>query len=218
MKSSEWIRKEPRRVMTLQFRALTFASICVLVLGMAAHNGTAATIYVTTTQPGIGTGACSLQEAIYSSVLHDTLDGTHGIAIDSTDPDHFITTGCVLGAGNDTIVLPTNGVLMMNTLVDGDAYNPYGPTATPLISSTITIEGHGATLQWDTTATGNVRLFAIGAVSIKTPNGTASGTGSLTLRNVYVKGFHAKGGDSSDGAGGQNRTGYARLFRAALYH
>jgi len=22
----------------------------------------------------------------------------------------------------------------------------------------------------------------------------------------------------SDGAGGQNRTGYARLFRAALYH
>jgi len=25
-------------------------------------------------------------------------------------------------------------------------------------------------------------------------------------------------GERSDGAGGQNRTGYARLFRAALYH
>ena len=186
-----------------------------VVLGVVlAGNAFGAKIYVTTETAGIGTGACSLQEAIYSSILHDTLDGgMHGIAIDATDqgnpPDHFVTTGCVMGDGNDTIVLPTKGTLQMQSTlqpygyVDGDAYNPYGPTATPLIISTITIEGNGATLQWDANAAGNVRLFAIGgAVSIKTPNGTAGGTGSLTLRNVYVKGFHVKGGDGFDGGGG----------------
>jgi uncharacterized repeat protein (TIGR02543 family) len=188
----------------MRTRTLLLASL----LGLIAGDALAARIYVTTEDPGIGTGACSLQEAIYSSVLHDTVDGTHGIAIDATDPDHFITTGCVIGDGNDTIVLPLKGVLTMTGplqpygYVDGDAYNPYGPTATPLIFSTITIEGDGATLQWDPNAAGNVRLFAIGAASIKTPNGTAGGIGSLTLRNVYVKGFRAKGGDGGQSGGG----------------
>src|SRR5690242_13711877 len=195
----------------MKTKALMFASL----LGLVAGDASAARIYVTIETPGIGTGTgtCSLQEAIYSSVLHDTLDGgMHGIAIDATDqgnpPDHFITTGCVMGDGNDTIVLPSKGVLQMQGAlqpygyVDGDAYNPYGPTATPLIFSTITIEGNGATLQWDSDATGNVRLFAIGAASIKTPNGTAGGIGSLTLRNVYVKGFRAKGGDGGQSGGG----------------
>ena len=192
----------------MRTRALMLASL----LGLVAGDASAARIYVTTESPGIGTGACSLQEAIYSSVLHDTLDGMNGIAIDATDqgnpPDHFITTGCVIGDGNDTIVLPTNGTLQLQGAlqpygyVDGDAYNPYGPTATPLIFSTITIEGNGAKLEWDPNAAGNVRLFAIGLASIKTPNGTASGTGSLTLRNVYVKGFHVKGGDGANGGGG----------------
>ena len=108
----------------------------------------------------------------------------------------------MLGTGDDTIVLPTKSVLQMDTLVDGDAYNAYGPTATPIIFSTITIEGNGATLQWNRLNGRNVRLFAIGPASIKTPNATASGTGSLTLRNVYVKGFHAKGGDGRDSGGG----------------
>src|SRR6266536_1669258 len=105
-----------------------------------------ARIYVTTTAQkigGIGTGGCSLQEAIYSSVLHDSLDGgAHGVAIDATDPDHFIATECVKGTGNDTIVLPTKGSLKMDHVLDGDVHNPYGPTATPIILSTITIEGN----------------------------------------------------------------------------
>lgn len=189
-------------------KALLFASF----LGLIAGDASAARIYVTIETPGIGTGACSLQEAIYSSVLHDTLDGTHGIAIDATDqgnpPDHFITTGCVKGDGNDTIVLPTNGDLKMNQYLDGDAYNPLGPTATPAIFSTITIEGNGATLEW--TGTGDVRLFAVipdtvkadGGDVVRTPNGTASGVGNLTLKNVYIKGFRAKGGDSTCFGGG----------------
>lgn len=179
--------------------ALVLGALC----GLLAGNASAARIYVTTETPGIGTGACSLQEASYSSVLHDTVDGgAHGIALDATDQDHFITTGCVMGDGDDTIVLPTDGVIKLSKDVDWDAYNPYGPTATPLIVSTIAIEGNGAALQWDPQAKGNVRLFAIGGASIKTPNGTVSGIGSLTLRNVTVTGFHVKGGDGRNGGGG----------------
>src|SRR5204863_4554340 len=90
----------------------------------AVTTASGATIYVTTTAQkvgGIGTGGCSLQEAIYSSVLHSSLDGgAHGVAIDQTDPDDFITTECVMGTGNgDTIVLPTGGVFNLNTYLDG---------------------------------------------------------------------------------------------------
>ncbi len=160
---------------------------------------------------GIGTGGCSLQEAIYSSVLHNSLDGgAHGIAIDATDPDHFITTECVMGTGNgDTIMLPTGAVFNLDALVFNslaDAHNPYGPTATPIIFSTMTIEGAGATLQWTGGTLKNARLFAIGfaAVTIKqdTLNTTVSGAGALTLRNVYIRGFHAKGGNGTGGGGG----------------
>lgn len=120
----------------MRYRAtfILFASILPSLLG--AQNASAATIYVTYLAQkvaGQGTGGCSLQEAIYSSILHDSLDGVHGIAINGTDPDTFITTDCVKGEGNDTIVLPTGGQLTMNADVGWDAYNPFGPTATPLI-------------------------------------------------------------------------------------
>src|SRR5438552_2833254 len=137
----------------------------------AAASSSGATIYVTTTAQkigGIGTGGCSLQEAIYSSVLHDSLDGgAHGIAIDATDPDSFIITECVMGTGNgDTIILPSGGVFQLSSSLDGDAYNYMGPTATPMIFSTMTIEAAGATLQW--VGKGNSRLYAIGQASVKT--------------------------------------------------
>ncbi len=170
-----------------------------------------ARIYVTTTAQkigGIGTGGCSLQEAIYSSVLHQSLDGgAHGIAIVGTDPDDFITTECVQGTGNgDTIVLPTGATFNVSEDINTDAHNPYGLTATPIIFSTMTIEGAGATLQWTGGSSQNARLFAIGTASITikqgTLNTTVSGTGGVTIRNVYVKGFHAKGGDGTNGGGG----------------
>src|SRR5438552_12058430 len=192
------------------FKAAPPPSISLGGFSATTSTTSGARIYVTTTTQkirGIGTGGCSLQEAIYSSVLHNSLDGgAHGIAIDATDPDHFITTECVMGTGNgDTIVLPNGGVFNLSTYLDGDAYNPYGPTATPIIFSTMTIEGAGATLQWTGGST-NVRLFAVGPASItinQSPlNTTVSGTGGLTLRNVYIKGFHVKGGDGTDGGGG----------------
>src|SRR6266403_3022591 len=166
---------------------------------------TGATIYVTylgSKVAGIGTGGCSLQEAIYSSILHDSLDGgAHGIAIDATHPDRFITTDCVMGTGNgDIVVLPSGGVFQLRSLTVSDAYNYMGPTATPIIFSTMTIEAAGATLQW--MGTGNSRLFAIGQATVKTPNGVASGTGGLTIRNAYIKGFHVHGGNGGGGGGG----------------
>src|SRR6266480_4478865 len=127
------------------------ALLAIASLTMGPPNATAQTtsgarIFVTTTVQkigGIGTGGCSLQEAIYSAILHDSLDGgAHGIAIDATDPDHFIITECVMGTGSgDTIILPSNGVFQLSNSLDGDAYNYMGPTATPMIFSTMTIEG-----------------------------------------------------------------------------
>jgi hypothetical protein len=97
-------------------------------------------------------------------------------------------------------VLPAHAVFTFDHFWDGDAHNIFGPTATPVIFSNITIEGNGATLQWvDTFSPGNSRLFAIGTVD--DPD-FASGTGALTLRNVYVKGFHIKGGNGGNGGGG----------------
>ncbi len=194
------------------FLALASVAMPNETASQAAATSGGARIYVTTpTQKigGIGTGGCSLQEAIYSSILHDTLDGgAHGIAIDATDPDHFITTECVMGTGSgDVIVLPSGADFQLKSALDdpasplgADAHNYMGPTATPIIFSTMTIEADGATLEW--TGKGNSRLFAIGQATITTPHGVASGTGGVTLRNAYVKGFHVKGGDGGSGGGG----------------
>src|SRR5437868_7195557 len=121
-------------------RSLLAFSLCgvavllaVASLTMGPPNATAQTtsgarIFVTTTVQkigGIGTGGCSLQEAIYSSVLHSSFFanyfGGHGIAIDATDPDHFIATDCVAGTGNgDTIVLPSGGMFTFNSTTHPD--------------------------------------------------------------------------------------------------
>jgi len=184
-------------------RCATLTVSLLLVLAFAQRSA-ANVIHVTTLADKVSsTGGCSLKEAIYSSTLHDTLDGVHGVAIDYTIPDHFITTGCEIGSGNDTIILPTGAVpptFELLTDTSWDAHNPYGPTATPVINSNITIQGYGATLQW--AGTGKVRLFAVGVATITTPNGVSSGTGSLTLLNVHVTGFQAKGGNGADGGGG----------------
>src|SRR5689334_14116097 len=90
-----WGRRDRRhtRDEAMPLRNSLLAVVCFACAGSALG----ARIYVTTPEPVIGSGACSLQEAIYSSVLHDTIDGAHGIAIDATDqgdpPDQFITTG-----------------------------------------------------------------------------------------------------------------------------
>jgi hypothetical protein len=174
---------------------IALAAILTAMLGLGMPRVAAGSdIFVTTTQQGVTSGGCSLQEAIYSSEFKASK------AIDATDPNHYYKTGCVAGSGNDTIVLPGDAVLTFDHFWDGDAYNIFGPTATPIIFSTITIEGNYSTLEW--VGAGNSRLFAVAGPGIKTPSGTTSGIATLILRNVYVKGFHVRGGDGGNGAGG----------------
>ena len=174
-----------------------------------------ATIHVTTTTPGNTGGlSCSLQEAIYSAEFGQN------IAIDFTDQDHNYTTGCEPGSGSgDTIVLE-NKTYSFSAVWDGDAHNQFGPTATPLIFKTMTIQGNGATLQW--VGTGNVRLFAIGGAIINfdgnsgaVTSGSFKGSGNLTLQNMLIKNFHVKGGNGAGGAGGGLGAGGAIFVGAA---
>jgi hypothetical protein len=184
----------------------SWIAVAAMLLGMlgTADPAAANVINVTTLADKIGpigTGGCSLPEAIYSATLQSTLDGVHGLAIDSTNPDHFITTACAAGDGDDIIVLPVRGVLQLTKIID-DAHNFMGPTATPIIFSKITIEAFGARLQW--LGSGNARLFAVGpaCINITVLPKQVCGTGSLTIRNAYIKGFATRGGDGRLGGGG----------------
>jgi hypothetical protein len=143
---------------------------------------------------GPSNNLCSLQEAIYASTFQSNR------AISSTNPDVFYNTGCTAGTGDDIIVLAPGELYAFDHFWDGDGHNIFGPTATPIIVSKITIQGNGATLQsFDRSHPNNSRLFAIGTV--KDPN-FPSTTGDLTLSHVYVKGFHINGGDGASGGGG----------------
>lgn len=172
-----------------------FVWVVLLFVASAVQPALANPILVTTTLQGVTDPKnCSLQEAIYSANFHQA------VAIDSTNPDHFYTTGCMPGSGNDIITLPDGAVLQMTSIVD-DAHNPLGPAATPIVFSNIIIEANGATLVAAPDAP-NMRAFAVSTASIATPNGVLSGTGKLTIRNAYIKGFHVKGGDGMSGGGG----------------
>ncbi|HWW14797.1 MAG TPA: choice-of-anchor Q domain-containing protein [Candidatus Dormibacteraeota bacterium] len=175
---------------------VALATALLVTLG-AADRATGNIIFVTTSEQKITTsGGCSLQEAIYSANFHNN------VAINFVNPAgsvHFITTQCVPGTGDDTIVLPSGGVFLMNAIVD-DAQNPFGPTATPLITSNITIEAFGATLQH--TGSSKLRAFAVGS------------TGHLTLHSAYIKGFNTKGGDGAFGGGGGMGAGGAIYVHA----
>src|SRR5260370_17980772 len=74
----------------------------------------------------------------------------------------------------------------MSKIVDA-ADNPFGPTATPIVTSKILIEANGSLLQW--VGTKNARAFSVGS------------TGNLTIENAYIKGFVARGGNGGTSAG-----------------
>jgi hypothetical protein len=156
---------------------------------IGARDAVGAVIPVTTVQQKIsGFGGCSLQEAIYSA----NFDRNVAIAGYTGSTPNEVTTQCVPGSGDDIIVLPAGAVLQMNKIVD-DATNPAGPTATPIVTSAITILAYGATLE--RIGTRHFRLFAVAS------------TGSLTIRRAYVRGFQAKGGDAYYFGGGGGGAG-----------
>src|SRR5258706_6967254 len=157
------------------------AAIVLVMLGAierAAAEG--AIIFVTSLADKINDhGGCSLKEAILSA------NGDTNFIF--TSPTTGFFTGCVAGSGDDTIVLPVGQFISLNHIVE-DRDNPFGPTATPMIVSRITIEMNGTRLQW--TGTRTARAFAVAS------------TGDLTIRNAYIKGFVAKGGDGGPGLSG----------------
>ncbi len=184
-----------------RFQWIAIAAVVMAIVTVPQRSAAQSNlIHVNTTQPGVtDTSHCSLQEAIYSAEFQNN------IAVSQTLPDTFYTTGCEAGTGNDTIVLQQGATYTFSSFWDGDAYNPFGPTATPIIFSTITIQGNGAKIV-RTTGAQYMRAFAVGYASINTnPGGTAnyvSGTGNLTLQDVEIQGFQAKGGDGGAGGGG----------------
>ncbi len=176
---------------------LAIVLICLTAAGLAAGEASAGTIFVTHLEQRIQSrtdekweGGCSLQEAIFAANFDDN------IAIDhyTNNAPVFVRTGCLPGSGDDVIVLPTGATLELKKIVD-DAFNPFGPTATPIITSHITIEAHGATLQFIPSTQRGGHLFHSEEVPVFFRAFSVGSTGHLTLRHAVVRGFVARGGN-----------------------
>ena len=114
--------------------------------------------------------------------------------------------------GQDTLTLSTGCTY---TFTAADNYW-YGPNALPAISSDIVIEGNGAVLEIGGAPT-RLRFFFVGA----SPTTFVSpGEGTLTLRNMTLRGGIARGGDgspsNSGGGGGGGGMGGAIFTQGAL--
>jgi uncharacterized repeat protein (TIGR01451 family) len=175
---------------------------CVsFLLAITAPQRGLAQIRVDTSNPlNPAADHCSLQEAIYATEFGSN------IALDQTDPDDTYNTGCSDPSSAWNVIDLPGATLTFSNYWGGDAHNPFGATATPIIFKAITIRGHGTILQPGGGA-GNFRLFAVGQASISPTSGvltsgTYSGTGNLTLQDVEVIGFKTKGGDGACGSGG----------------
>jgi hypothetical protein len=154
------LRILPRRTRRrfLKGAASTLGSLALL-LALSGAPALANNIAVTTNAVTLidGDGECSLIEAILNA--NDTATGQPYLDCAAGDP-----------SGPDMITLAGNTYTF--TGIDN---TDYGPTALPTISSTVTIQGNGATLQRSGTAP-SFRLMAVGAL------------GDLTLDNVAVTG------------------------------
>jgi uncharacterized repeat protein (TIGR01451 family) len=172
----------------------------MVATALVSQRGKAQIIVNTTTQGDThllaGGPYCSVQEAIYAAEF----GGAKAISQIFNGQDITYQSGCTDDSGNWNTIVLQNTTYEFSALWDGDAHNPFGPTATPIIFKTMTIVGKGATLQRAQGA-GNFRLFAVGYANLNNlDDGTSySGTGNLTLQDVYISGFQAKGGDGGVG-------------------
>ena len=126
-------------------------------------------------------GVCTLPEAIIAANT-DTASGA-------------MAGECAAGSGADMIELPANATITLAAAHN----NFYGPNGLPPISSTITINGNGATIERSSAGgTPNFRFFYVSGGGADTYNAA----GDLTLRNVTLR-----NGREVGGAGGSSRTG-----------
>jgi len=178
---------------------------CVLLVAMSAaclltpSEASGATIYVTSLVDKVSsTGGCSLKEAIFSANFHNNIAVIHYLDDGTFTP---VTTQCVPGSGDDTIVLPTGGLLLLSTIQD-DFNNAAGPTATTMVTSTITIEGSGATLQFVPGAPLCPDFTDLPCTAFSMRAFTVGPTGSLIINNTHINGFQQTGGYGGIGGGG----------------
>ena len=124
--------------------------LCQALTALGAVLLTAAPLQAATINVG---SSCSLQNAIHAA----NSDSAVG--------------GCSAGSGADTILMPRNAHVVL-TAPDNDWH--YG-TGLPVVTSTITIEGNGSTIERDVSAE-EFRIFGV------------EFSGDLTLRDATVSG------------------------------
>ena len=109
-----------------------------------------------------------------------------------------------LNPGPDTVTLGAGCTYTLGT-VDN---NWYGPNGLPAISGDVTVEGNGGTIARFAAAP-NFRLFFVGAdpASPSTDGYVSPGAGTLTLRDVTLRGGLARGGAAFLGGGGAGMGG-----------
>lgn len=135
-----------------------------LLAALAAMPAYAATITVNTTAqevtPFTTDGDCSLGEAIRAANTDSTVDG------------------CAAGSGADVINLPS-GATFTVSFTDSDP-NGNGNNAFPLISSAITLNGQGSTLEFSLNID-TMRAFEVDPIGV------------LNLQNLTIAGFASAG-------------------------
>ena len=91
---------------TFRIQAIALGILIFLLCGGRAAAQTGSVIYVT--DLGTNSGSCSLTDAIFSSMYHSNIS-IFGVE-ESTGQLITGPTGCVVGQGDDLIVLPTSDV------------------------------------------------------------------------------------------------------------
>ena len=115
-------------------------------------------------------GFCTLGQAIYAANLaNNPTDATPPGATTIAPLSHSVATTVGIGtcagaaAGDNTIDLATYAGQTITFSIDAPDNFWYGPNALPPIASTITIEGHGATLFIQNGTSPRLRFFFVGA-------------------------------------------------------
>ncbi|MCH8853629.1 MAG: hypothetical protein IID41_13400, partial [Planctomycetes bacterium] len=137
-------------------------AVTLATLALAVATAGADTIIVTSDSGGTGGPDCTLRDAITAA---------------NTD---MATGGCPAGNGADTIELPAGATI---TLTEVDNVDIDGDNGLPQITSAITINGNGATIERSSfIATPDFRIFYVSAELIlsnsSVVNGNAAGFGS----------------------------------------
>ncbi|MFT7581152.1 MAG: hypothetical protein ACI9MR_002826, partial [Myxococcota bacterium] len=153
---------------------------CVLTLCLSASDANASDITVDTTDAvaAVGNGSCSLREALMNA-----------------NADMDLTGGdCAAGAGPDTVILQLGATY---TFTGPDNWW-FGPNALPAIMSDVTVEGNGAVIERAAGAPG-FRFFYVAGFPVVTPLISTVSAGTLTLRDVVLRGGLAQGGHGGNG-------------------